>query len=294
MAPPLPCESSAGKKISEGPCINGKKTVEYLDADCSTYFVDEPCGPISDPCEGEIRRFAWRDNCDNYYVTDGCGNFLRYEKDNCLPQTPPPTFIAPPPTFTTKPPPTFIAPPPSFTTTPPPSFTPPPIAPPPSFSPPPVAPPPSFSPPPLPPPKPPVVKTSTPDIIQFNDDTVPADIIADLLFENVGGQELLTISRYDTVNGQSVLYQPIKNLDLLQQQYNPNNLVKLQETSDVIFANYPIQLENKIPDVGSGANLTNMYIDSLGSLVIEFVGIRPDELVEVQISYSGTIYEVGI
>lgn len=123
---------------------------------------------------------------------------------------------------------------------------------------------------------------------------MPADIIVDLLFENIGGQELLSIARYDTVNGQPVLYQPIKNLDILQQEYNPNNLIKLQDTLDVIFNNFLIPFEQKIPEVGNGANATNMYIDNTGSLIIEFVGLRNDELVEVQISYDGTIYEVGI
>lgn len=191
------------------------------------------------------------------------------------PTTPPIRPITPPP----------ITPPFRPVTPPPPTITPPP-------------PPPQSPPPPPPtntaPPKPPMVKSATPDIVQFNDDTLPAEVIADLLFENVGGQELLMIARYDTVNGQSVLYQPIVNLDLLQQEYNPNNLIKLQDTSNIIFGNFPIPLETKIPNVGTGANATNMYIDSTGSLVIEFVNLRSDEIVEVQISSNGTIYEVGI
>lgn len=209
------------------------------------------------------------------------------------PTTPPPTTIPP-----TTPPPTTI-PPTRPPITPPPTR--PPITPPPTFyppPPPPVASPPIAPPPVAPPPVAPIplpkVKSATPDLIQFNDDRVPEDIIIDLLFEDIGGQELLTIARNDTVNGQSVLYQPIKNLDLLQQEYNPNNLVKLQDTSDVIFANFPIRLEEKLPNQGSGANATNMYIDNFGSLVIEFIGLNPDEQIEVQIAFNGTIYEVNL
>ena len=63
------------------------------------------------------------------------------------------------------------------------------------------------------------VKSATPDIIQFDDATIVdnAEVIVDLLFENIGGQELLTVARYDTVNGQDVKYQPIKNLKIIQE-----------------------------------------------------------------------------
>lgn len=140
------------------------------------------------------------------------------------------------------------------------------------------------------------VKSATPDIVQFNDDEIigNAEIIADLLFENVGGQELLTIGRYDTVNGQDVKYQPFKNLKILQQEYNPNNLIRLQQTSNLVFANYSIKLDNKIPFEGNGENGSNVYINSDGDLVIEFVNLSPDEQIEVQITSSGTIYEVGV
>ena len=48
------------------------------------------------------------------------------------------------------------------------------------------------------------------DIILFNEDAVPVELMTDLIFENIGGQELINISRHDTVNGQTVIYQPIK------------------------------------------------------------------------------------
>jgi hypothetical protein len=146
------------------------------------------------------------------------------------------------------------------------------------------------------------VKTATPDIIQFDDTTIidNAEVVVDLLFENIGGQELLTIARYDTVNGQDVKYQPIKNLKILQEEYNPNNLIKVRQTSDKFFANFPIKLENKIPNVGNGPLGSNIYLtldDATipdDSLVLEFVNLENDEQVEIQITINGTIYEVGI
>ena len=146
------------------------------------------------------------------------------------------------------------------------------------------------------PPPPPPIKTAPIDTVLFNDVPIDSQLYLDLLFENVGGQELLSISRYDTVNGQDVSYQPIKNLGLIQQEYNPNNLVKLQQTSLNIFNNFSIKLSNKIPintNDPSGNN-SNVWIDTDGSIVIELVHMLNDEQVEVQMAYDGTIYEAGI
>ena len=140
------------------------------------------------------------------------------------------------------------------------------------------------------------VKTATPDIIEFNDEELVAnaEIIADLLFENIGGQELISLARYDTVNGQDVAYQPIKNLKILNQEFNPTSLLRLQKTSDKTFANFPIKLLTKIPEEGNGPNGSNVYRADNGSIVLEFVNLEIDEQIEIQIATSGTIYEAGI
>jgi hypothetical protein len=116
------------------------------------------------------------------------------------------------------------------------------------------------------------------------------------LFEDVGGQELLTIARNDTVNGQSVIYQPFKNLGILQETYNPTTLLRLQETSDKFFSNFLINLRSKIPNVGRGPNGATFYLESegqTGNAIIEFINIRSDEQIEIQIASAGIIEEIG-
>jgi hypothetical protein len=136
------------------------------------------------------------------------------------------------------------------------------------------------------------IKTATPDIILFDDDLVPIEIMTDLIFEDIGGQELINIARRDTINGQKISYQPIKNMSDIEQKYNPNNLISLQATSDKYFANFQIQLKDKIPTVGTGTNQTYVYlITSTNDLVIETVNLAADEQIEVQIATDGTIYE---
>jgi hypothetical protein len=139
------------------------------------------------------------------------------------------------------------------------------------------------------------IKTAPIDTVEFVDETLSAELLLDLLFEDVGGQELLTIARNDTVNGQDVVYQPFKNLGILQEIYNPTNLLKLQETSDKIFSNFTINLRDKIPKVGNGLNGENYYLDLISEdAIIEFVNLRSDEQVEVQVLSDGIIEDVGI
>jgi hypothetical protein len=141
----------------------------------------------------------------------------------------------------------------------------------------------------------PPVKSAPIDTVVFIDEAFSSELITDLLFEDIAGQELLSIARNDTVNGQAVTYQPIKNLGILRDTYNPNNLLKLQDTSDRFFANFIINLFDKIPQVGNGENGANYYLDlTSGDGIIELINIRADEQVEVQIANAGTIEDVGI
>jgi hypothetical protein len=140
------------------------------------------------------------------------------------------------------------------------------------------------------------IKSATPDLIEFNDDDIQgnAELIADILFENISGQELLAITRHDTVNGQGVSYNIFKNLETIQQDYNPLNILRLQGTFDKTFDNFSIKLADKIPFVANGINGENVYLDSSGSIVIDLVNLLFDEQVDVQITSSGTIYEANI
>ena len=107
-------------------------------------------------------------------------------------------------------------------------------------------------------PPPPPVRTAPIDTVLFEDSGMSIEIMTDLIFEDIGGHELLSISRNDIINGQQVSYSPIKNLGLIQQRYNPNNILKLQSTSDTYFANFAIKFEEKVPLEGNGPNGENV------------------------------------
>jgi len=141
----------------------------------------------------------------------------------------------------------------------------------------------------------PPVKTAPIDTVLFNDDEVPIEVMQDLIFENIGGQELINIARNDIINGQDISYQPIKNLTSVQQQYNPNNILSVQSTSDKYFSNFAIKLENKTPNIGNGPFGSNVYLDTAtGELTVDSINLESDEQVEIEITLSGTIYEVDL
>lgn len=135
-------------------------------------------------------------------------------------------------------------------------------------------------------------KIASPDLIIIKDDTLPIDTMTDLVFENIGGHELINISRHDLLNGIDVLYQPIKNLSTIYLQYNPENILKLQDTTQSYFKNFPIQYSNKIPNVGTGKNGETVYIETeTGDLIINVVNLAKGEQVEVQVLTQGSVFD---
>jgi hypothetical protein len=136
------------------------------------------------------------------------------------------------------------------------------------------------------------VKIAQKDLIILKEDLTPTNQMTDLIFENIGGQELINIARNDIVNGQRVIYQPIKNLTRLNFQYNSINLLSLQDTDSNYFNKFAINFSNKIPVCGTGSNCSIVFLDpTTGDLVINVVNLEADEQVEVEILTSGTIID---
>jgi hypothetical protein len=144
------------------------------------------------------------------------------------------------------------------------------------------------------------VKIATPDLILENSDVLDIEIMTDLIFEDIGGYELATISRHDLVNGQKVIYAPIKNLTDLYLQYNPNNVLRLQ-SSDSFFKSLSLSIFNHLPVCGNGydlvdgvkvSNCKSVYIDPItGDLVINLVNVKEGEQAEVEILTAGNIFD---
>ena len=144
------------------------------------------------------------------------------------------------------------------------------------------------------------VKIATPDLILLNDEAMSIEIMTDLIFEDIGGYELATISRQDLVNGQKVIYTPIKNLTDLYLQYNQNNVLRLQ-ASDSYLKSLSLSIFDHLPVCGTGYDLVDgvqvpncksVYIDTItGDLVINLVNVKEGEQAEINILNSGSIFD---
>ena len=135
------------------------------------------------------------------------------------------------------------------------------------------------------------VKIPTPDLVLFNTAPMPIEVMSDLIFEDIGGIELLSLSRSDMVNGQDILYSPIRNLSSIFFQYNPLNLIAMQGTIQSTFDAFPLKFEQYVPENGNGPDGSIVYIDSAtGDLVINVVNLSSDESVRVEIQVNGTKY----
>jgi hypothetical protein len=147
----------------------------------------------------------------------------------------------------------------------------------------------------LPPPPPQMVRVPERDVVSLAQETISAETIVNLLFENVGANELTKFVRHDTVEGINPYYDVISNLSDIKRKFDPSNLISLQKTTSSLFDIFPIKLQDKIPSDAYllENNLTDfVYIDTNGDLVIEVVNLKDSEIVEIEIDTSGTIFEV--
>lgn len=128
------------------------------------------------------------------------------------------------------------------------------------------------------------VKQADPDIVIFDTETISPELLIQLEYEDISGTELINISRSDIIDGQQVVYSPIKNLSSLRRKYNPNNIISLTSTTESIFSKYLIDL------VGRGPG--EPYFDDNGDLVIEIESVFDDEDIETEIDVNGTINTV--
>jgi hypothetical protein len=139
------------------------------------------------------------------------------------------------------------------------------------------------------------IRIATPDLILVDSSTIPVDLMTDLLFEDIGGQEIISISRNDIVNGQDVSYQLIGNTKLLDRTYNPKNIFSVSGTLDKYFANFSIRLDTHIPENGTGPEVLpgqnqRVYVESLtGDIIIDITNMEVNERLDVEVLTGGVL-----
>jgi hypothetical protein len=131
------------------------------------------------------------------------------------------------------------------------------------------------------------VKVATPETYELYPTSPEKIVAAQIFLEMLGGNELIELSRHDLINGLNTRYQPIKDAQIIATQFNAFNIIPLQDTLPNYMDNFPIRLEERIPNFAEGES--NVTIDANGIITIELINLKPDETVEVEILYQGEI-----
>ena len=125
------------------------------------------------------------------------------------------------------------------------------------------------------------VKTAAPDVVDYNEQAIPTEMITSILFEEVGGIELINIVRHDTIGGISIDYSLVGNIPEIDLMFNSNNIISGFENRDTYLNQFPIDIWHR---------LNGVSISEDGDLVIDLHTIEAGEEVEVQILTDGKIY----
>jgi hypothetical protein len=69
------------------------------------------------------------------------------------------------------------------------------------------------------------VSPANPELIKIKLDTLPEELIATLMLQNMGALELTSMTRYDMIDGIETIYQPIKDIEDVSKTYAPSKIV---------------------------------------------------------------------
>ena len=123
------------------------------------------------------------------------------------------------------------------------------------------------------------VKVARPDIT-LQDESLPSDVMEDLIFDEIGGEEILSVSRSDLITS------PFDNVYTLKPiQKNVIPLSVPQSTMQGSLLEYVPTTSNVISPSG-----TNYATELDGSIIINLVNVDPTQKVEVQIYGGGSFY----
>lgn len=123
------------------------------------------------------------------------------------------------------------------------------------------------------------------------------DYISEMILEDIGGQELINLTRTNILNGQNVSYNVISNLASIDQNFNPLNIISLQNTVEAYSKTFDIPLYPYIPEVGSAKLIDGtyigdtVYVDSdTGKVVVNTINLDPRLRIQVEFTtYSSII-----
>jgi hypothetical protein len=98
------------------------------------------------------------------------------------------------------------------------------------------------------------VRVASPDLLLVRNETLPVDSMVGLVLDDIGGQEIINVSRTDLINGVNNSYQLIEDSLLLSENYSSKNLIPMPGQSDFYFNSQAIDFASKIPATALGTS----------------------------------------
>ena len=150
------------------------------------------------------------------------------------------------------------------------------------------------APPAAPPPPPPgqsqssQVKISAVNVVNRNYEATSVEQMERLYFQNVGGTEILSVTRHDTVGGEEVVFNNVDNIFELRSQFNPLNILMTTNINS-LFSEYGVDIGTKI---GALDETFSMNVD--GGIDIQVFNINRDEYLQVQVAKRVGEEEFGL
>lgn len=144
------------------------------------------------------------------------------------------------------------------------------------------------------------IKIPSRDIVNIEPQLPDIAEIEKYIFQDIAGTELINLVRHDTISGINVVYSVISDLTRVKIDFDPSLLLLNKAQYQSVFNQFSIKLTSKIPDetyyeqnveLPENNLLTNAYFDG-EDLIIEFIGVRETELVQIEIETDGKIDRV--
>lgn len=146
------------------------------------------------------------------------------------------------------------------------------------------------------------IKLPSRDVVNIESQPASYSEIDFLLFRQIGGTELITLIRNDTILSEDNIYNVISDVNKTKISFDPSLLLTNKASYQSIFNGFQIKLTEKVSEENmydKSENeyrpqynlLTNAYWDG-ENLVIEVENFRDTELMEIAIESDGKIYRV--
>jgi len=137
----------------------------------------------------------------------------------------------------------------------------------------------------------PSTRVATPDLILIREEALPVDTMVDLIFDDIGGQEIINIARTDLVNGTNNSYQLLADIENTSNQYNSNNLIQLPGQSAFYLDNYQINLDTHIP-INDLSVSNHMLTKTVSSITDTKITTTKNEYIQITNAGQTDIAEV--